>query len=482
VFTAFSPVMVDILEDMIKQWLPIILFSGNVGSSWRLMIIPFLIYVYKYVADWYREKYSSSLHTIKIVHDFHMSMPYSMKAICWYVRSTVKPEKCVFKIDREYIQYDGDGDIIKNINKIYLLDSCPRKGIDFTFPYPVNNKDETISINLNYRISKDDKGIIISREIILSSIKEEYITYFIDQIIAMYMDYNNKAQLTEKPHVYTCNKPGSVEWVQGILLLSKTFDNLFIDQNIKTQLKNDLDTFLTGREFYTRVGIPYKRSYLFYGPPGTGKSSSYYAIANYTQRDLYKLSLVGLDSEKFRLIISNIPSGVVLAIDDVDRVHGTCKKSDAKSSENDKKNKEKDSEKVSVKDSERGDSKRDLDDLDEDSDVIGSRINISTFLEIFDGYDYLQDTIVILTTNNFDKLDPALIRPGRSDLALNITHPSDQTCTDIFNYFFPNEKKEVINSQNRSTAEIITRIIIPNKNDYNKCLELLDGSRVSNNY
>jgi hypothetical protein len=447
--------MTNSIEDIIQQWLPVMLFSGNAGSSWKLMMIPLLMYVYKYVAEWYREKYSTSMHTIKIVHDYNMSMPYSMKAISWYVRYVVKPKKCVFKIDREHVHYDGDSESIKNITKIYLFDSCPKKGIDFTFPYPVNNKDETISINLNYRVSKDDKGVIISREIILSSIKEEYITYFIDQITVMYMDYNNKAQLTEKPHVYTCNKPGSLEWSQGNLLLPKTFDNLFIDQQIKTQLKYDLDAFLTGRDFYTKVGIPYKRSYLFYGPPGTGKSSSYYAIANYTQRDLYKLSLVGLDSEKFRLIISNIPSGVVLAIDDVDRVHGTCKKPDAKS------------EKESKND----------DDSDKDSDLLGPKINISTFLEIFDGYDYLQDTIVILTTNYFDKLDPALIRPGRSDLALNITHPSDQTCTDIFNYFFPNEKKEVIiNSQNKSTAEIITRIIIPNKNDYHKCLKLFNSS------
>jgi hypothetical protein len=446
--------MTNSIEDIIQQWLPVMLFSGNAGSSWKLMMIPLLMYVYKYVAEWYREKYSTSMHTIKIVHDFNMNMPYSMKAISWYVRYVVKPKKCVFKIDREHVHYDGDSDSIKNITKIYLFDSCPKKGIDFTFPYPVNNKDETISINLNYRVSRDDKGVIISREIILSSIKEEYITYFIDQVTVRYMDYNNKAQLTEKPHVYTCNKPGSLEWSQGNLLLPKTFDNLFIDQQIKTQLKNDLDAFLTGRDFYTKLGIPYKRSYLFYGPPGTGKSSSYYAIANYTQRDLYKLSLVGLDSEKFRLIISNIPSGVVLAIDDVDRVHGTCKKPDAKS--------EKESNN---------------DDSDKDSDLLGPKINISTFLEIFDGYDYLQDTIVILTTNYFDKLDPALIRPGRSDLALNITHPSDQTCTDIFNYFFPNEKKEVIiNSQNKSTAEIITRIIIPNKNDYHKCLKLFNSS------
>lgn len=484
------------MEDLLKQWLPILLISGNLGSQWKVMLIPLLIYGYKYLAEWYRNRFTSNsnYYSIKLSYDpRYQHSPWSMRALCWYLRKYVKPAKCVYKIDREKINYhDNDNDEILSIEKTYMLDSCPPEGIDFEFVS--KDKSRKFSINLFFKVTKEN--INFFQEIVLSSPFEDDISYFIDQVITMFIDYSNQEKKSSIPHVYTLQTNKSHEWIKRNPLLHKTFDNLFIDRQIKSKLITDIETFINGQDFYTKIGIPYKRGYLFYGPPGTGKSSSSYAIANHTKRNLYKLSMVGLDDDQFRTIISQIPSGVVLTIDDVDRVSGTCKKSSGFKLSTSKKNNSKNGKNNDMNDDKNDDdnddkkndasdkkndtnvsNKNDNTELVIDMDFSSSKINISTFLEIFDGYDYLHDTIVILTTNNHDKLDPALIRPGRADLALNITHPSDQTCIDIFNYFFPDKNNsEIVNSHNRSTAEIITRIIIPNKHDYNKCLELFNSN------
>ena len=47
-------------------------------------------------------------------------------------------------------------------------------------------------------------------------------------------------------------------------------------------------------------------------------------------------------------------------------------------------------------------------------------MNLSDLLEAFDGVLEMKGRMMVLTTNHFEKLDPALIRPGRIDLTLEL--------------------------------------------------------------
>lgn len=58
------------------------------------------------------------------------------------------------------------------------------------------------------------------------------------------------------------------------MLESVVFEKQFVDGIIA-----DIQEFVDSEEWYTEMGIPYKRSYLLFGPPGTGKSSLAQAIA-----------------------------------------------------------------------------------------------------------------------------------------------------------------------------------------------------------
>ncbi|KAF5746466.1 putative ATP binding protein [Tripterygium wilfordii] len=60
---------------------------------------------------------------------------------------------------------------------------------------------------------------------------------------------------------------------------------------LKKALIDDLDRFVSSRDYHRRVGKAWKRGYLLYGPPGTGKSSLVAAMANYLQFHFYDLEI-----------------------------------------------------------------------------------------------------------------------------------------------------------------------------------------------
>ena len=70
-----------------------------------------------------------------------------------------------------------------------------------------------------------------------------------------------------------------------------TFDTLAVEPSQLQSIKADLDAFVAGKEYFQRVGRPWKRGYLLYGPAGSGKSSMIAAIANYLKWDVYDLEL-----------------------------------------------------------------------------------------------------------------------------------------------------------------------------------------------
>ena len=45
---------------------------------------------------------------------------------------------------------------------------------------------------------------------------------------------------------------------------------------------------------------------------------------------------------------------------------------------------------------------------------------LGTLLNLFDGIDSSEGTIIIATTNQINKIDPALIRPGRMDIHIEL--------------------------------------------------------------
>jgi chaperone BCS1 len=71
-----------------------------------------------------------------------------------------------------------------------------------------------------------------------------------------------------------------------------------------------------------------------------------------------------------------------------------------------------------------------------------SSVTFSGFLNALDGVASGEERIIFLTTNHLDRLDPALIRPGRIDLTALIDNAVPEQARTLFTNFYGNDGQE----------------------------------------
>ncbi|KAJ3317172.1 hypothetical protein HDU76_001313 [Blyttiomyces sp. JEL0837] len=100
---------------------------------------------------------------------------------------------------------------------------------------------------------------------------------------------------------------------------SRGLASVALDIKDEDSLKTDLQTFLADHEFYKRMGMPYKRGYMFTGRPGTGKTSLINAISAEYDRDIYFMNLKEFQSDKqLQNAFSRVPKNCIVVFEDVD--------------------------------------------------------------------------------------------------------------------------------------------------------------------
>ncbi|KAK9108899.1 hypothetical protein Sjap_016959 [Stephania japonica] len=262
-----------------------------------------------------------------------------------------------------------------------LIGAESQKAINGDDPYLPSMKTQQRFFELTF--CKKHKDRVIS----------EYLPYVLDKAKAVKAD--NKV-----PKLYTLgNFYGDMSngvWGSINLEHPATFDTLAMDPEMKKDLIDDLERFLRRREFYRRVGKAWKRGYLLYGPPGTGKSSLIAAMANYLKFDVYDLELSSLqsDAELRRLLVAT-GNRSILVIEDID-----CS----------------------------ADLERERDREPTNFGFQTQRMTLSGLLNFIDGLwtSCGDERIIVFTTNHKDKLDPALLRPGRMDKHIHMSYCTKQ--------------------------------------------------------
>lgn len=193
-------------------------------------------------------------------------------------------------------------------------------------------------------------------------------------------------------------RPDFETWCEAAKRMLRPLDSVILADNLSETLLIDVKQFLDSENWYNDRGIPYRRGYLLHGPAGNGKSSIITAIASHLRLDICVLNLssFGLTDEKLMALMSSTPVNSIVLIEDVDCVFKERQKVDGKES-----------------------------------------ITFSGLLNAVDGVMTSEGRILFMTTNHKDTLDLALIRPGRVDLDVCITHASKQQASRIFLRFFP---------------------------------------------
>ncbi|KAF7000706.1 LOW QUALITY PROTEIN: hypothetical protein CFC21_016548 [Triticum aestivum] len=195
-----------------------------------------------------------------------------------------------------------------------------------------------------------------------------------------------------------------------------TFDTLAMDPSVKQAVIDDLDRFLKRKDYYRRIGKAWKRGYLLYGPPGTGKSSLVAAMANYLRFNLYDLDLSGVyDNSCLQRLLIDMSNKSILVIEDIDCSFDTMSREDRK---------------VSHATTYTDDDDDDDDDEYDDARARGyppereRKITLSGLLNFIDGLWSTcgEERVIVFTTNYKDRLDRALLRPGRMDMHVYMGH------------------------------------------------------------
>lgn len=101
-----------------------------------------------------------------------------------------------------------------------------------------------------------------------------------------------------------------------------------------------------------------------------------------------------------------------------------------------------------------------------------SSVTFSGFLNALDGVASGEERIIFMTTNHVDRLDPALIRPGRVDLNQLIDDATPEQASVLFKRFYGG----------RTASEDITDIEVSQFADHLRNMvheEMQSGRRVS---
>lgn len=180
-------------------------------------------------------------------------------------------------------------------------------------------------------------------------------------------------------------------WVAMPSKNQRPLDTIILRDGQMERLIDDLIWFHDARDWFIRRGIPYRRGYLFTGPPGSGKTSLVMALAGYFNRPICILSLGSVQDDAALLTAFNeAPANAILLIEDVDCAYPAQSR--------------------------------------EKQDQETGRLTKAGLLNAIDGIATPDGRILIMTTNYPDRLDPALVRPGRADVHEHFDYllPSDQ--------------------------------------------------------
>ncbi len=289
--------------------------------------------------------------------------------------------------------------------------------------------------------------------------------YFFDQVVQTKVKGSTQNPLPNTHLIYTKTK----------FTTNRNFENVFFEE--RNHVRERTKFFLENRGWYDKKGIPYTLGFLFHGPPGCGKTSTVKAIANEGRRHIINVQLSeiktksqlqhlffnddihvynGVNTEKYTIPVSER----LYVIEDIDAMGDTVLRREWKKPQ------------PVVKPKSEEDAW-----LDRQKESEKETIDLSFLLNLLDGTLEANGRILVITTNFPERIDRALIRPGRVDMIVNFRHCSREVTQEMIDAFYdkhvPLPEGPELNGK-WSPAEV-NQILFRNFGDPEKSVEELVG-------
>ncbi len=239
---------------------------------------------------------------------------------------------------------------------------------------------------------------------------------FVDDV----MRCHNKRQGVQS-YLYTYDD--GWDYVKGYA--PRKLESVVLEPGDAEHLTQDIARFRRSKTRYEDLGVPYHRGYLLYGPPGTGKTSLVSAVAAHFALSIYTINLADFNDRSLMNAVNRVPANSVLLFEDIDCMKGSQVRAGADASSG------------------------------QNFPATGGKENVQTgvtlsgLLNVLDGFYAPAGVLFVMTTNHVEKLDAALLRPGRIDYKVYLGKASDRQKAELFRRFFP----EVSESEAREFVE-----------------------------
>lgn len=251
--------------------------------------------------------------------------------------------------------------------------------------------------------------------------------YFFDQVVQTKVKGSTQNPLPTAHLLYTKTK----------FTTNRTFENVFFEEREHVQHRTKF--FLENRAWYDKKGIPYTLGFMFHGSAGCGKTSSVKAIANEGRRHIVNVQLSeikskaqlqhlffndeihvynGVNTEKYTIPVSER----LYVIEDIDAMGDTVLRREWKKPQAEPK------------------PKNDEDAwLSREKETEKESIDLSFLLNLLDGTLEANGRILIITTNFPERIDKALIRPGRVDMIVHFKKCNRTILQEMMTSFYEKE-------------------------------------------
>jgi len=274
-------------------------------------------------------------------------------------------------IHRFYINVDTDNasTITPGLGEYHWI----YKGESFLIQYKEEGTAKTTGIYPAYftRLTVQHPNIILLKDFVTAALTHQ------------------KETEERKINIWHCRSKGY--WDKFGSTYAQRFEELFLPSTLKKDIIHRIDTFISSEQHYIKYGRPYKLTFMMTGVPGAGKSSLVKSIAQKYNKRLYVLSFSkSLTDESLVDLMKEIHDGSILLIEDIDAFFQERKAQDI-------------------------------------------NISFSALLNVLDGSLVKSNgTMIFMTANHPENLDPALYRPGRVDQVYKFDWPQSSEIKQAF--------------------------------------------------